>query len=82
MAKNQLLVLNPTKINGICGRLLCCLGFENDNYTELKNDLPKIGMMAESPLGMGKVISLDIFHQTYTIDLGDKGTVIVSNDKK
>ena len=36
MAKNQLLALNPSKINGVCGRLLCCLGYENDLYTDLK----------------------------------------------
>ena len=38
MAKNQNLALNPSKINGICGRLLCCLGYENDTYTDLKKN--------------------------------------------
>ena len=82
MAKNQMLALNPTKINGICGRLLCCLSYENDTYSELKKDLPKIGMVAETPLGMGKVVSLDVFHQSYSVDLGDKGIVVVNKDKK
>ena len=73
MAKNQMLALNPSKINGICGRLLCCLGYENDNYTELKKSLPKIGMMMDSPEGMGKVVDIDVFGNTYSVDLGDKG---------
>ena len=42
MAKNQFLALNPTKINGVCGRLLCCLGYENDVYTDLKKEWEKL----------------------------------------
>ena len=38
MAKNQGLALNPTKINGVCGRLLCCLTYENDIYTQMKKE--------------------------------------------
>ena len=75
MAKNQMLALNPTKINGLCGRLLCCLGYENDTYTEMKKDLPKIGLVADTPLGMGKVVSVDIFKKTYSVDLKDQGIV-------
>ena len=43
MAKNQGLALNPTKINGVCGRLLCCLNYENELYTELKKDVLDVG---------------------------------------
>lgn len=43
MAKNQMLSLNPTKISGLCGRLLCCLKNENDAYTEAKRNFPKLG---------------------------------------
>lgn len=75
MAKNQMLALNPSKINGICGRLLCCLAYENDTYIELKKDLPKIGLVAETSMGMGKVVSLDIFKRSYYVDLKDKGIV-------
>lgn len=81
MAKNQMLALNPSKINGICGRLLCCLGYENDTYTELKKDLPKIGFVADTKMGMGKVISLDIFKRTYSVDLKDKGIIEFSIDE-
>ena len=80
MAKNQMLALNPSKINGICGRLLCCLGYENDTYTELKKDLPKIGLVADTPEGMGKVVSVDVFKKTYSVDLKEKGIVTFSKD--
>ncbi len=80
MAKNQMLALNPSKINGICGRLLCCLSYENDTYTELKKDLPKIGLIADTPLGMGKVVSVDVFNKTYSVDLKDQGIVKFSKD--
>ena len=62
MAKNQYLALNPSKINGVCGRLLCCLGYENEIYSELKKDLPKIGSIMETEHGIGKVVSVDV-HQ-------------------
>ena len=75
MAKNQLLALSPTKINGVCGRLLCCLGYENDVYTELKKDLPKVGMITDTPLGMGKVCTIDVINGTYTVDLKEKGII-------
>lgn len=81
MAKNQFLALNPSKINGICGRLLCCLDYENDVYTELKKDLPKIGMMADTPFGMGKVVSVDVFKKTYSVDLKEKGIIEFSKDE-
>jgi len=80
MAKNQMLALNPSKINGICGRLLCCLGYENETYTEMKKDLPKIGLVTETPLGMGKVVSVDIFKKTYSVDLKEKGIVEFSKE--
>jgi len=82
MAKNQMLALNPSKINGICGRLLCCLGYENDNYTELKKSLPKIGLVMDTPEGMGKVVSIDVFENTYSVDLGDKGIVKFPGEKR
>ncbi len=82
MAKNQMLALNPTKINGICGRLLCCLGYENDNYTELKKSLPKLGLVMDTPEGMGKVVDIDVFGNTYSVDLGDKGIVKFPGEKR
>lgn len=75
MAKNQFLALNPSKINGVCGRLLCCLGYENDVYSELKKGLPKIGSIVETDQGIGKVTSIDVFKRTYSVDLKEKGII-------
>ncbi|MFS1510865.1 stage 0 sporulation family protein [Chengkuizengella sp. SCS-71B] len=59
MAKDQRLSLNPTKISGLCGRLMCCLKFEHDQYESAKNDLPKVGSFVITSLGEGKVISIN-----------------------
>ena len=80
MAKNQFLALNPGKINGVCGRLLCCLEYENDLYTELKRDMPKVGSFVETEHGLGKVVSVDIFKKNYSVDLNDRGIVVFSKD--
>lgn len=73
MAKNQFLALNPSKINGVCGRLLCCLGYENDVYSDLKKNLPKMGSIVETEFGVGKVVSVDVFKNKYSVDLKEKG---------
>ena len=80
MAKNQFLALNPSKINGICGRLLCCLGYENNLYTELKQGFPKIGTIVETPSGAGKVSSINVFNGTFQVDLKDKGLIIIKKE--
>ena len=84
MAKNQNLSLNPTKINGVCGRLLCCLKYENDNYTEYKKDLPDVGHRVKTDKGEGKVISVDVFKKTYKVLLPENEilTVEVNDDSK
>lgn len=56
MAKEQSLSLNPTKISGLCGRLMCCLKYEQDNYEELLKKMPQIGSIAMVPNGKGVVI--------------------------
>lgn len=81
MAKNQYLALNPSKINGVCGRLLCCLGYENEIYSELKKDLPKIGSIMETEHEIGKVVSVDVFKRTYSVDLKEKGIIVLSKEK-
>lgn len=73
MAKNQNIALNPNKINGACGRLLCCLSYEDEVYTEHRQDLPKMGEVVTTKDGSGKVISLDVLNKKYTIQIdGDK----------
>jgi cell fate regulator YaaT (PSP1 superfamily) len=69
MAKNQGIALNPTKINGVCGRLMCCLKYENDNYVECSKCLPKVGSTVDTDSGKGKVISVDILNKTYKVDV-------------
>ena len=68
MAKNQYIALNPTKINGICGRLLCCLNYEDEQYKEMKKDYPPIGTIIKSGNESGKVVSHNLLKGTYTIE--------------
>lgn len=82
MAKNQNLSLNPSKINGVCGRLLCCLKYENDVYFDMKKSLPKLGEKVNIPQGSGKVISVNLFKQSYIVELGDKSKVEVVVDNE
>lgn len=56
MAKEQNLSLNPTKISGICGRLMCCLNYEQDTYEETRKRLPRIGSTVETTDGRGEVV--------------------------
>jgi cell fate regulator YaaT (PSP1 superfamily) len=67
MAKAQGLALNPTKISGQCGRLLCCLAYEYETYAEMKKTLPKCGKKLQLISGTAEVISLDILAQKVTL---------------
>ena len=60
MAKNQGLHLNPTKISGLCGRLMCCLEYENDYYEKACKLVPKVGGTVKTPEGEGTVVSNDM----------------------
>lgn len=80
MAKNQYLSLNPTKINGLCGRLLCCLKYEDDYYSEMKKNFPSIGTKIKIDDVEGKVISHNLFKDTYTLEKKDKTTVEIENN--
>ena len=62
MAKHQNLVLNPTKVSGQCGRLKCCLVYEEANYVEAAKLLPKVGKRVSTPEGEGRVADLDVLH--------------------
>ena len=67
MAKEQNLSLNPSKISGMCGRLMCCLAYEFDHYEKAKKDLPKVGKKVNTAYGMAKVIRQNIFRQKLTV---------------
>lgn len=75
MAKEQGLSLNPTKISGLCGRLMCCLTFENETYRSLKKDFPKIGKTVTTPKGKGKVIRHNVICSRLTVKLEDDSEV-------
>jgi len=77
MAKEQNLALNPSKISGICGRLMCCLAYEYPTYVELKKDLPKVGKHVTTRTGKGKVIRQNVLNQTITMELEEGGEVTV-----
>ena len=72
MAKNQGIALNPTKINGSCGRLLCCLGYEDEVYSEYKKGLPKVGQVIDKDGIKGKVIEVNILKRTYKVLTDDE----------
>lgn len=71
MAKNQGLSLNPTKVSGGCGRLLCCLAYEHSIYSEFRQGLPKLGKRTETPRGFGRVTRYDIFAEKVFVALED-----------
>ncbi len=60
MAKTQNLSLNPTKISGICGRLMCCLKYENDVYVDLRKGMPDVGEIIETSDGKAKVVDTNL----------------------
>jgi cell fate regulator YaaT (PSP1 superfamily) len=80
MAKEQNLALNPTKISGQCGRLLCCLGYEFETYCSLKKCLPKCGRRVRCGDSEGEVIKLNILEGTVTIKTDDDREVVVKGE--
>lgn len=69
MAKEQNLSLNPSKISGMCGRLMCCLAYEFKYYENAKKDIPKVGKRVETKRGEGKVVRQNILKKTLTVSL-------------
>jgi cell fate regulator YaaT (PSP1 superfamily) len=74
MAKTQDLSLNPSKVSGVCGRLLCCLSYENEQYKQMKAVMPKLGQKTETPHGPGTVVSMQLLKGLVTILL-DAGNI-------
>jgi cell fate regulator YaaT (PSP1 superfamily) len=71
MAKEQNLSLNPAKISGVCGRLMCCLKYESEVYEWARGVYPDVGTRVETPAGEGKVTGVNIFKNTVTVELKD-----------
>ena len=69
MAKEQGLSLSPTKISGTCGRLMCCLKYEQEAYTDLLKRTPKIGAIVKTPMGRGLVTETNLITQTLKVKM-------------
>ena len=69
MAKEQGLSLSPTKISGTCGRLMCCLKYEQDAYTDLIKRTPKVGAIVKTPLGKGLVVETNLLARTLKVKM-------------
>ena len=75
MAKHQDLPLSPMEISGVCGRLLCCLAYEDDFYVAVKERMPRVGQRVRTPKGPGRVTLLNVIQESITVELEDETTV-------
>ena len=75
MAKEQNLSLNPTKISGVCGRLMCCLKYEEDTYEQIRKSMPRIGREVMTPDGPGTVWEQHVIKESLRVRIqkGDSG---------
>ncbi|MBN1883450.1 MAG: stage 0 sporulation family protein [Deltaproteobacteria bacterium] len=71
MAKDQNISLNPSKISGVCGRLMCCLKYEYETYLEMKREIPKLGKRIMTEHGKAKVIRQNVLERRVTVLLED-----------
>jgi cell fate regulator YaaT (PSP1 superfamily) len=78
MAKQQKTMMDPSKISGRCGRLMCCLRFEDETYTELKSKLPKKGSRVRTAKEVGDIVDVDILSQKMLIELEDRAKVKIN----
>jgi cell fate regulator YaaT (PSP1 superfamily) len=76
MAKEQELSLNPTKLSGACGRLLCCLTYEYEQYRDIKGGLPKVGARISTPTGDAKVNKINVPKETITLWMEEASQVV------
>ncbi|MDH2337475.1 PSP1 domain-containing protein [Clostridium perfringens] len=81
MAKEQSLSLNPTKISGICGRLMCCLNYEQSTYEEIRKELPRVGSVVETELGKGEVVGNNVLKELVRVKLPRKNEEIIQDFK-
>jgi cell fate regulator YaaT (PSP1 superfamily) len=81
MAKQQDLPLSPMEISGVCGRLLCCLAYENEYYARVKDKLPRQGKVIDTPHGRGKVVQVNVISETVQVELESQVTVEVSHQE-
>ena len=72
MAKNQMLALNIPKLSGQCGKLMCCLKYENDTYSDLQNSLPRIGSKVKYKDQVYKITSMNVITQVIRLENRDE----------
>ena len=75
MAREQDLPLNPANISGVCGRLLCCLAFENEQYRDMKHKMPAPGKNITTSAGKAKVIGCNPLKETVFVQLESEATL-------
>jgi len=73
MAKDQGLPLNPMKISGCCGRLMCCLGYECEQYREMRKNMPKEGQRVVTASGPGRVVEINPLREMVSVQLDESG---------
>lgn len=78
MAKQQDLPLSPMEISGTCGRLLCCLAYEDEFYKEMKSHMPRVGRTINTPLGKAKVTALNALQETINVELPNGTTATIA----
>ncbi len=81
MAKNQNMALNPSKINGCCGRLMCCLAYEDEEYARCQKGMPSVGQKLDIDGEIGIVSSIDILNRKYKILVGGEYKEISADEK-
>ena len=78
MAKTQNLSLNPTKISGTCGRLMCCLKYEQDAYEDLLRSAPKVDSFVDTPEGRGTIMDVDLLRQRVKVRMEKEPDTIIT----
>jgi cell fate regulator YaaT (PSP1 superfamily) len=81
MAKQQDLPLAPSEISGLCGRLLCCLAYENDQYSAFKKSVPKVGKQVITPHGQGVIVGLNVLTESALVELPGERSVEVKAEE-
>lgn len=81
MAKEQSLSLNPTKISGTCGRLMCCLKYEQEAYESLIRQTPNVGALVDTPMGRGTVVSTHLLRGVVSVKMNAENDAVVNEFK-
>ena len=81
MAKEQSLSLNPTKISGTCGRLMCCLKYEQEAYETLIHRTPNVGAVVDTPMGRGTVLSTHLLRGVVQVKMNADNDAVVNEFK-